>query len=336
MVFLPNYILDLIKQYENTNLFTEQWKDTCSSYKLFLEDVSKQYEAFKISDFVKEQEKVIKNTEAYLQPLIDDIKKQNSIYTDVYKLNELNKNLYISYNKKEKRSEISDNKEGKNSIPIETAKDVLILKNIIDDLSFAECSEFINFLSKYPMLGFKHPIGSKIYSFIEKIPKETINSTDLYRIRQSTEQKQIAYTESEMFEPQYGFPMQNRFSMVGLNPLYLTSDLNTALLETGTRESDKYTFMNVQLKNNFDFLNITNEQIPLFNFCHKRTENKQQNLKVEYLIPNYISDCSKANGFEGIIYNSVYKINALNYVFFNAGKRDFTVKKLEGKNYEKA
>jgi len=244
--------------------------------------------------------------------------------------------LYISNSANNKDIVISDTISRKNQIPLRNAKDAVLLNNLIEDLSFTECADFINNLSLHPMLGYKNSLGQKIYRYIEQCPKERLINKICYRIRVSTNQKQIQYTENEMFEPPYAYPGQNRFSMIGQNPLYLCEKLETALNEASVDHTSKYTWMKVKIVNAFEMLNITNNEIPLFKSCHRRTEDGNKNMYTEYLVPNYISDCAKHIGFDGIIYNSVYDCNCKNFVLYKAGKRDFTVEDIKGVNYEKS
>ena len=244
-------------------------------------------------------------------------------------------NTFISRKKDTENYYITNVEKEKVSIPVENVADIVMLNSLVEGIEFNECVEFINYLSDYPMLGYKHTIGNRIFDYIANCQKEKINEIELFRIRISTEQKQIAYTKNEMFEPQFTYPKQNRFSMVGSNPLYLTDNLETALLETGVTSTDKYTYARLKIVNPFFVLNITNDQIPLFRLCHKRAEKNNSNMYVEYLLSNYISDCAKSCSFEGIVYNSVQTIGRKNYVLFSAGKRDFDTIEIKGFNYEK-
>lgn len=138
-----------------------------------------------------------------------------------------------------------------------------------------------------------------------------------------------------MFEPQFMIPKQNRFSMVGLNPLYLSECLETAIKETGICNTDKFTWIQLKLKNELSVLDITDIDIPLFNMCHKKAEQTNFNLSIEYLIPNFISDCARFHGFDGISYRSVHDYVSKNLVLFKAGKRDFNVEKIDSRNFDK-
>lgn len=244
--------------------------------------------------------------------------------------------LYISNSENSKNIVLSDSLSQNSKIPLKNVKDAVLLNNLIEDLTFAECADFINHLSLHPMLGYKNSLGQKIYRYIEKCPREKLIDKVCYRIRVSTNQKQIPYTESEMFEPPYTYPGQNRFSMVGQNPLYLCEKLDIALSEADVDDSSKYTWMKVKISNVFEMLNITNTEIPLFKSCHRRTEDGSRSMYTEYLVPNYISDCAKHIGFDGITYSSVYDYSCKNFVLYKAGKRDFIVEDIKGNNYEKS
>ena len=224
--------------------------------------------------------------------------------------------------------------ETNESINISNAQDVIILDNLLGKISIEDCNSFIHHLAEFTLLGYKHPVGKKIFDFIEKQSKMKSQNNDFYRIRISTSTKGIEYTRSEMFEPQYKSPKQNRFSMIGLNPLYLCSDLNIAKQEVGVEKESKYTYIKIKIKNAFNVLDICDREIPLFNFCYHNPENKNDNLHTEYLLPNYISDCAKYHKFEGIKYMSIYDKNVTNLVLFSAGKRDFEIVDISGVNYK--
>lgn len=330
MEILPNDILRALL--ENAKSIQITNKPTIENSSLeFVREALKHYDSMKIAEALS-----VIETLPYSQIKESIESTWNSINKKYYEnIIDTYPDLYFKYSNNTKNICISDKTENGNTIPIENAKDLVILKNIINGLTFEECSDFINYLSKFPMLGYKHRIGKKVDEYIRSCPQTNIQNITAYRIRVSTSLKQIAYTENEMFEPQYTMPKQNRFSMVGLNPLYLSGKLETAMLETELNEADKYTWIKLLIKNKFSVLDITDENVPLFRVCHKKAAHGSANMYVEYLFPNYISDCARACGFEGIIYNSVRDNKIPNYVLFDAGRRDFNVIEIKGHNYEK-
>ncbi len=288
-------------------------------------------------DDVAKAFRIIENDSVKLFDFLNNGSMENIIKAqDVEYANIINReygDLEIGVNKDDRRIEIKSNRDDGISIDLQDAKNIVLINDIIDDITFEECADFLNYIANFPMLGAKHKIGKKIYNAIMKSRIEKINSIRLFRVRKSTDVKQIPYTRNEMFEPQYKSPKQNRFSMIGLNPLYLSDSLETALTEIGIRQDSKYTTLELELKNEMNMLNIVNEEVPLFDFCHKRSEDNTAHLSIEYLFPNFIADCTKECAFDGIIYRSIHNSTTRNYVFFEAGRRDFKAQIPNGINY---
>lgn len=274
----------------------------------------------------------INNQENVNRAIENAIIKLNKENNFSYVFDEIRKNFKLDYYSNNNELYLK-NKDSDSSININNAKDLLILDKIIDNISVEECTQFINHLSEFPLLGLKHDVGERIYSFISQHEKVQTNDLILFRIRISTDKKQIPYTIPEMFEPQFRSPKQNRFSMSGLNPLYLCSNLETAKSEVRLDHDAKYTIIELKLISNLLLLDICDDQIPLFNFCHHRPESQSSNLNIEYLIPNFIADCAKYSGFDGIRYSSVHNPESKNIVLFHTSKRDFKISNIEGFNY---
>jgi hypothetical protein len=63
-------------------------------------------------------------------------------------------------------------------------------------------------------------------------------------------------------------------------------------------------------------LDIRNLNIPIFKLCHNKVERKNDYFNIEYVLPNYISDCARKSGFDGLIYKSTVNLESTNYAFF--------------------
>ena len=196
---------------------------------------------------------------------------------------------------------------------------------MFSDISFAECADFINYLSNYPLLSYLNKTGEKIYKTISEADKSPFKDIILFRVRKHERIKDRLYTDNEMFEAPFKIPKQWRFSSNGQNHLYTSTQLETAIKESDIQNTEIYTWIKIKLINELTLLDISNKKIPLFQYCHIESEDKTKSLNIEYLLPNYIADCAKHVGFNGIIYNSVTSANVVNYVFFNCGKRDFVI-----------
>lgn len=217
---------------------------------------------------------------------------------------------------------------------IENSGNVALVRAFLPLVSAAECFEFVNYLSEFPYLGYKHKTGKDIYKCIDNQRRDPISKVSVFRVRLSTDKKTMPYVKSEMFEPMYTVPPQSRFASTGHNPLYLAGDLETAKIETGVTEKSRYTWMEVELVNDFNLLNVTDEKIPVFDYCHKKSTKSGAVLTTEYLMPNFISDCAKDLGFDGLVFNSVHSDTVKNYVIFGAGKKDFRVIDIQGVGYD--
>ncbi len=296
-------------------------------------------EAYKIAEYINSRE-LEKSIEIASHITMDKLPNISTLLKNRFELNTLIKllekfpNTLVEFNENQNIFQISDKNHENEPIALNNITDYSILNTLINDISYPECSQFINFLSRYPMLGLENEIGRKIFNYICNSPKKEINEIELYRIRTPDNPEDIPFVELEMFEPQYGTTEQNRFSSVGINPLYLSDNISTALLEKALKETDKYCYIHVKLITRLTVLDITNLDIPLYDFCHKTTDKKNRKMHKEYLIPNFIADCSRFFKFKGIAYNSVHNQSSKNYVLFHTSNNDFDIIELVEKNYK--
>lgn len=314
--------LESVDMLSSTNLYKEFAKNITE-----LDKIKPFINSNTYRDLIKEQNKI--NLNDYINEL-DTFADYTS--HSLHQINDNYDDIKIVFEPKQISLQSPDNEDVK--INISESDKVMSISNLVGEISFEDCADFINHLSNYPMLGLKHSTGEQIYQAINSFKKTSIKNIELFRIRESTSKKTMRYTENEMFQPQYKSPKQNRFSMAGLNPLYLCSSLDVAKLETEITALSKYTYIRINLTNKLQVLDITDSDIDLFNYCHKKAEKTSVNLYTEYLLPNFVADCAKACGFDGIIYNSVHNDTAKNYVLFEVGKRDFKVLEYHGFNYE--
>lgn len=218
------------------------------------------------------------------------------------------------------------------SIPAEQVFAVTSLKRILPEIDYKQAYEFIEFLSKYPMLGFKSDVGQKIFELIAKSEKVQLCSNKMFRIRKAEFGKKIPYDEEEMIGPPYGISRQNRFNNIGKGVAYYSDSILKE--EVGLQSEDSYTTIEVELQSKFDMLDVRGYNIPIFYLCHDRADEKNGNYNKQYLLPNYISDCAKFNGFDGIIFKSVVNEEITNYAFFYLSMRDIKVIKKNNYNWK--
>lgn len=330
MYFIPEYLFKIIQEQQerlNKIISNKEIKINLESLK------NKEIPNIEINDAIKkisDSLKVLKDLK-----LSENIYNDIQVYKDYYnKINNIIPSTYLKYDKDKKQTFIKSHDLKKINIPIENSKDIISINNMVDNISPEECSDFINYISCYPMLGYKHKTGKKIYDFLKAQKNKSIINSIVYRVRKPSGNKTIPYTQNEMFEPAFKMPRQNRFSNIGINALYLSGKLETAKEETEVKKDDRFTWIKLKIKTDLIILDVCDKNFPLFAHCHKMQESRQQMLNVEYLIPNFISDCSRHIGYEGIIYKSIHDDSCKNYVLFNVGKRDFEILELKNENYK--
>jgi hypothetical protein len=272
---------------------------------------------------IDELNRVMKATVSFPPEFYESYQKSFQAMSNVLKDISLSfKNVSLGIDNVNKLRVITD---GVNKISINNSRDVILLKKMITDITFDECADFLNYISNYPMLSFKHKIGKEIFEIVADSKYEEINEIEMHRVRKHEYGKRIPYTDNEMFESPYAVSSQQRFSSNGQNYLYTSDKLKTAIVEVCIEEGDTYTWIKLILITKLKMLDIRNSKIPLFEYCNYPAPKEKKQLTTEYLLPNYVADCAKYNNCDGIIYNSVRVENSINYVFFKAGRSNFGI-----------
>lgn len=213
-------------------------------------------------------------------------------------------------------------------------KDYKTLKSFLPKINDVDCSEFLEFLVNFPMLGDKHNVGEKIFSELEtKYEKYCItieSDTIFYRCR-SVEKSCSKLLPQEMFNPPFEKTVENRFSKDGVSHLYLTSSSKIAKAEIGYTMGKVKNIKTIQLKNNegFNLIDLDKDMGATFAFCLFPCSDFTIPSHA-YLISNYISQClyyiKKQNNIniDGIRYPSVKGDGKeYCYVLFNKHYDDF-------------
>ncbi|MCA0970639.1 RES family NAD+ phosphorylase, partial [Halobacillus litoralis] len=208
------------------------------------------------------------------------------------------------------------NKETNDTVPFDDVTSTIGITDIIESLSIDEVFAFYDFLVKYPMLGLKHEVGRKIFDEIGKVSLTEFQGKTLFRARKrNCYERHAPFTEMEMFQAPHGLPVQGRFNVTGHGELYASSCEETALEEVDTKEEDdRFEIIEWILKEPVKLIDLSGYDSALSEYSsyESMTPNNQ-----EYLIPNFLSQCVKANNIAGIRFNSVKKPSNKNYVFFH-------------------
>ena len=205
-------------------------------------------------------------------------------------------------------------------------------------ISEHELMSFVSYLQRYPMLGLKHKTGRKIYSELGKILRTYKNSTDFvtipkgttfYRCRVWEQGRDHNFTINEMYKPSFGISEMARFNSSGVNLLYLTESKETAQKEVNAPNPTKNTILQTKISKELRLFEISRGKNQVFNYCLFQKTDNSGKAPMEYLVPNYISQCCleiikrKQYAIDGIKYSSVHSQEEFSYVLFHADENSF-------------
>jgi hypothetical protein len=111
------------------------------------------------------------------------------------------------------------------NFPLKNAESIITVNELVDDILIQDAIEFFDYLTNYPMLGYMHDVGKRIYSFIEKSKKVEISKLKLFRVRAYSGKRRNPYSILELIGPPFGVSTQNRFNNIGTKVSYFSDDL---------------------------------------------------------------------------------------------------------------
>jgi hypothetical protein len=211
-----------------------------------------------------------------------------------------------------------------------------------------ELLEFEDFLSKYPMLGFNHKTGRSLFKNICKEDWSLLTpiSDEFYRASKLRDSRFLSRSHFKM--PELGMTNFGRYNIQGQKAYYLSTTKEGACEEViypikktpiwVSKISIQGSLRIADIR--LDPLNYSfNDNILHIALCdiellRKKTEYKNKNFKPEYFLTNFIADCFRFNGYDGIAYTSAkYYCDNL-VVFENTKPVNFQIGKPELILYE--
>ena len=223
---------------------------------------------------------------------------------------------------------ILENKNTHEEIPLKDIAATFAITDVITELTIEDVIEFYNYLIKFPMLGLEHKVGKIIFEQIKYMKLSEFSNVNVFRVRErNPTERQVPFSELEMFEAPYGIASHGRFNVNGQGELYTCESKEVALMEITSNNSEvRYELIEWKLNENVQLLEFTDADSPLIKYCsfQKQTKNNQ-----EYILPNFIAQCAKFHGITGIKYSSVVEPSSNNYVFLNFERTWFEKIKME-------
>ena len=217
-----------------------------------------------------------------------------------------------------------ENKRIDTKVPLKSTISSLGILDIVKSITVSEVMDFYNYLEKYPMLGLHHKIGKRILEWVKSVPLLSLKkNTYHYRARMRPLHQERPFTESEMWEAPHGIPGQGRYNSIGQSVLY-TSNLPDAAAAEIIKENqeEKVDIIKWSLTEEINVLDMPNKDYPLFQFC-QFSSTSETDIKPEYLIPNFLSQCCQIQGVVGLRFKSNTINEAYNYTFFDYPKSWF-------------
>jgi ribosome modulation factor len=212
-------------------------------------------------------------------------------------------------------------------IPFKSAVSSVSSIDLIKNITKEEVLSFYIHLSRFPMLGSEHEVGRKIIDDLDQINVLTLCNKTLYRARpRDTKKRAIPYTPDEMFSAPYGLSGQGRYNVVGQGELYTCDNKDVAVKECTKGITTTVDVIEFELIEKIELIDLTDKVSPLVQYCSFSLDTSTG---LEYLVPNFIAQCAKSKGIDGITFISNQDEKVLNYVFFDYKKGWFEVKKLE-------
>jgi hypothetical protein len=205
----------------------------------------------------------------------------------------------------------------------------------ITDKVVPEICEFYSYLEKYPYMGAQHEIGKKIIAEVQNAPRIDIRDSCWYRGRPVHDSHILNAQEMLPPDPEKVAIGEGRFNHYGQSHFYLSQSKKLCFKEINQMSNAIcwiQEFYIRKIENIIDlsfYLNSSNiDSVPLVfggimsSGAIRRPVRKDKCWKPEYFVPRFIADACKANGINGILYNSAVDYGC-NLVIFNMEKLDF-------------
>lgn len=186
-----------------------------------------------------------------------------------------------------------------------------------------ETFEFIEFLQENPMLGLTHPVGQQIFNKIKNndflgIEKIEVGTTFYRGRKRNQHQRLVPFIEDELWNPPIGVPNQGRYNPHGVTNLYLGDNIDAIMLEIKPSILDIVDIAEFEILTDLKVFDSTKTDIDIF--AGKAKGPDEFSSSIEYVFPNFLSQCLSYHGFNGIVYTSVKDSDALNLCLFNFTK----------------
>jgi hypothetical protein len=193
-----------------------------------------------------------------------------------------------------------------------------------------ELKDFHEFLAKYPYLGLGDPngLGLKIQAAIRNWRSSKIVTKTWYRANKFDDESRL-FTSAEMGapDPATEYLWEGRYNHTGQSFLYLTDNPETAFLEMHCDTANVCAMQKFKVTRGIKILDLKHDlkdrkpdadllAIAIIDSgCLELQPKEDTSWKPEYLIPRFIADCARVEGYEAIQFPSAVR-DGTNLVVF--------------------
>lgn len=195
---------------------------------------------------------------------------------------------------------------------LEKAKSVAIIQKL---------KAFNSHLKEYPYLGLCDPqgTGSEILSKIQGRRGYKLRPREWYRARRINEESRIfASEEMGAPDPRKVYIREGRYNHTGQVFLYLANSPEVAFKEIKSEKQNLCAIQKYKISEDLSVLDLRQDYSDIdirvdllvlaiiYNGFIYRKPLEESSWKPEYFIPRFISDCARKEGYDGILFSTVF------------------------------
>ena len=176
--------------------------------------------------------------------------------------------------------------------------------------------EFHKYLEDFPYLGMNHGFGRRIYKEVSGFPTTKITDDIWYRARRISDGRELTPLDFYPPDPTKCVIGEGRFNHHGKSLFYLAGNEYGAATEVMREDETRAWVQKFRIKGLERILDLIPEEgwaeeglpviaVGLMYFgALTRPVEREKGWKPEYLVPRFVADCARAQGFEGIAFKS--------------------------------
>lgn len=175
-------------------------------------------------------------------------------------------------------------------------------------------------------MALSNPTGIKIRDLIIELFNNGSKTIDFdeeyfYHCRKHIKNR-MPYTFEEMLKAPHGIPGAGRYNRVGSSCYYFSNTKKGAETEIQKylKEGEVLQTVKIYTNKNANILDLSNSlerRSTFLQYLRYKVEDLNSSMPREYLLPNFVADCCKRIGFDGIKYYGSKEYN--NYVTWTDG-----------------